>query len=273
MGNIPYTYLIGWSEFNKWYYGVRFSKTCRPSDLWVTYFTSSKHVKSFREKFGEPDILEIRKTFKTSKAARDWEKRVLIKMEVTDDDRWLNQTNNISISSESCSKASKNKSFYNNGIKEIRCIVGEEPDSFIKGRLIIHSKENKLKMGRKSHKTLAENKKANPEKYKALDAENSRKAVEARKRNIKANPEKYAEIYKQSGLKAYHTALERGTLDISHISDPEVNRETAIRRMGNGTNPFGMKSICPHCGKEGQTSAMKRWHFDNCKIVLDTFQV
>ena len=23
---------------------------------------------------------------------------------------------------------------------------------------------------------------------------------------------------------------------------------------------------CPHCGKEGQYRAMKRWHFDNCKM-------
>ena len=26
-------------------------------------------------------------------------------------------------------------------------------------------------------------------------------------------------------------------------------------------------SSCPHCGKEGQYRAMKRWHFDNCKYV------
>lgn len=25
-------------------------------------------------------------------------------------------------------------------------------------------------------------------------------------------------------------------------------------------------SSCPHCGKEGQYRAMKRWHFDNCKM-------
>ena len=25
------------------------------------------------------------------------------------------------------------------------------------------------------------------------------------------------------------------------------------------------RSICPHCNKEGQSRAMKRWHFDNCR--------
>lgn len=27
----------------------------------------------------------------------------------------------------------------------------------------------------------------------------------------------------------------------------------------------GKKVICPHCGKQGGISAMKYWHFDNCK--------
>jgi hypothetical protein len=25
------------------------------------------------------------------------------------------------------------------------------------------------------------------------------------------------------------------------------------------------KILCPHCGKEGQLTNMKRWHFDKCK--------
>lgn len=33
----------------------------------------------------------------------------------------------------------------------------------------------------------------------------------------------------------------------------------------NGTHNTQTISICPHCQKEGQKRAMKRWHFDNCK--------
>lgn len=33
-----------------------------------------------------------------------------------------------------------------------------------------------------------------------------------------------------------------------------------------------MKNLkCPHCGRAGGASAMKRWHFDNCKYKKDTF--
>lgn len=54
----PYTYHIAWTSIDKHYYGVRYAKNCHPSDLWQTYFTSSKHVKNTRERYGEPDIIE-----------------------------------------------------------------------------------------------------------------------------------------------------------------------------------------------------------------------
>jgi ribosomal protein L37AE/L43A len=87
-----YTYLIGWSKYDKWYYGVRYSKYAHPSDLWKTYFTSSQYVKEFREKHGEPDIIQIRKTFNDAKSAKDWENRVLKRMNVTSNNKWLNKT-------------------------------------------------------------------------------------------------------------------------------------------------------------------------------------
>ena len=40
-------------------------------------------------------------------------------------------------------------------------------------------------------------------------------------------------------------------------------------RVTNGTNPFLKQFrktvVCPHCGKTGDNSIMKRWHFDNCR--------
>lgn len=48
--HLTYTYLIGWSNHNKWYYGRRTAKNCHPNEFWKTYFTSSKYVKEFRKK-------------------------------------------------------------------------------------------------------------------------------------------------------------------------------------------------------------------------------
>lgn len=61
----PYTYLIGWSNLNKYYYGVRYKKDCEPNDLWVLYFTSSQEVQEYRAIYGDPDVIQVRKTFKT----------------------------------------------------------------------------------------------------------------------------------------------------------------------------------------------------------------
>ena len=88
---VPYTYLIGWTEHRKFYYGVRYGSGCHPSDLWKTYFTSSKKVKEHRELFGEPDVIQARKVFTRSEDARSWETRVLQRMKVVKREDFLNE--------------------------------------------------------------------------------------------------------------------------------------------------------------------------------------
>lgn len=85
-----YTYLIGWTHLQKFYYGVRFSDSAHVTDLWKVYFTSSKHVKRFRADNGEPDVIQIRRVFKTKQAAIDWESKVLRRLKVRENTRWLN---------------------------------------------------------------------------------------------------------------------------------------------------------------------------------------
>ncbi len=86
----PFTYHIAWSDQDIHYYGARYKNGCSPEDLWVTYFTSSKHVHAFREEYGEPDIVEVRKTFSTKEEAIEWEQKVLKRLKVKKNDKWLN---------------------------------------------------------------------------------------------------------------------------------------------------------------------------------------
>ena len=74
--NTPFTYLIGWSALNKWYYGCRYRNGCHPTDLWTTYFTSSNEVKQFRKEHGEPDVIQVRHTFSSNQKAKIWEAKV-----------------------------------------------------------------------------------------------------------------------------------------------------------------------------------------------------
>lgn len=90
----PYTYLIGWSAHNTYYYGVEYADTIKianPSNLWKTYFTSSKYVTEARIKFGEPDIIQIRKVFSSKQDAQMWEQRVILKSKLYLKDNFLNK--------------------------------------------------------------------------------------------------------------------------------------------------------------------------------------
>ena len=95
MLTIPYTYLIGWPEHNRWYYGVRYAEGCNPSDLWVTYFTSSKDVAKFVLEHGEPTHKQIRKTFSDVMAARLWETKALKRLQVTKKEYWINKNDRM----------------------------------------------------------------------------------------------------------------------------------------------------------------------------------
>jgi hypothetical protein len=93
----PYTYLIRWTKLNISYYGVRYSQDCDPSDLWNPYKTSSQHVADFIAKHGDPDVIEVRKTFIDVSVAQNWEYKVLRRIKAVSNNRWLNRTDNKSI--------------------------------------------------------------------------------------------------------------------------------------------------------------------------------
>jgi hypothetical protein len=99
MEYLPYTYLIGWTNLNKWYYGAEYGMKkipcANPENLWKTYFTSSKVVEFFRKNHGEPDVIQVRKIFNIGSTEQrmensiTWEKRVLFYINIVQD-KWLN---------------------------------------------------------------------------------------------------------------------------------------------------------------------------------------
>ena len=112
----PYTYLIGWTNKNKWYYGSRYCKSADPIELFnpnhkTPYLTSSKIVKDFILENGMPDVIQIRKTFKSPKDSRRWEAQVLKRINAKANPKFLNRHNG---SDEFCwsgphSKSTKDK--------------------------------------------------------------------------------------------------------------------------------------------------------------------
>jgi len=91
----PFTYFIMWKSTNMKYYGVRYAKkrggVANPSQLWKTYFTSSKHVKEYRKIYGEPDIVLVHREFNNAEEARCFEEKYLIKTKAKYKQDWLNK--------------------------------------------------------------------------------------------------------------------------------------------------------------------------------------
>jgi hypothetical protein len=89
--HIPYTYRITHIPSGKHYYGARYAAECHPSDLFVTYFTSSKVVARLIEQDGvDAFFCEIRKVFIIPQDCTTWERKVLSRLKVVTSNNWLN---------------------------------------------------------------------------------------------------------------------------------------------------------------------------------------
>lgn len=191
----PYTYLIGWTKIGQYYYGVRYAKGCHPDDFWKEYFTSSQYVSDLRKSFGEPDVIQIRKTFDTAEKAIEWENKVIRRLALHKQENFLNRcaypamspevmktrqgTKGMTLGpmSESHKKKlseirkgkkkpegflkgnqnTKGKSWYTDGVNNLMLSPEDSiPDGFTKGRTY----KSTEKMGRKKGKTMSEESKS-----------------------------------------------------------------------------------------------------------------
>lgn len=94
---LPYAYLLKFThpqtKENEYYYGIQYGKNAHPENLWVTYFTSSKHVKYRIKIYGKECFsYMIRRTFHNAKMACIWEEKILRRMKVFNDPKWINKT-------------------------------------------------------------------------------------------------------------------------------------------------------------------------------------
>lgn len=92
----PFTYVIRFPRLNQAYYGVRYAKGCKPKDLGSTYFSSSKIV--MRKLKQDPTaVFEVRKIFDDPKKACLHETKVLKRLDVRANPKFLNRHNNDGI--------------------------------------------------------------------------------------------------------------------------------------------------------------------------------
>lgn len=89
----PYTYVIRFPSLNQLYYGVRYGANCHPSELGVGYKSSSNLVKHLL--IENPDaVFIVRKIFDDVDKAKQWETRVLTRINAAKHPAFLNKQNN-----------------------------------------------------------------------------------------------------------------------------------------------------------------------------------
>lgn len=84
----PYVYLLTWPT--AFYIGARWADGCDPSDLWVTYFSSSQYVKAHRASHGEPVVTLLGK-FATAEETLLFENTYIVMFGGPDNPHCLNK--------------------------------------------------------------------------------------------------------------------------------------------------------------------------------------
>lgn len=176
-----YTYLIGWKNLNKWYYGVKYSKDADPKLFWKEYFTSSLVVESVRRENGEPDVIQIRKVFGDQDKARRWEHKVLRRLKVVVNDKWLNRTDNICFDSKLMSDIGKTKTGEKNNF------YGKNHSDEYKTKMSIKQKSLMTEEKRKKISEAIKRKHANGEYKHIYNEETSKKISDSNKGQVPWN--------------------------------------------------------------------------------------
>jgi 5-methylcytosine-specific restriction endonuclease McrA len=78
--------------------------------------------------------------------------------------------------------------------------------------------------------------------------------------------------YKKPKSEKHREAIKQARLAAPARSEETKNKLRIAAQLSDKFTANYTKATCPHCLKEGQTTAMRRWHFSNCKVgkeVLD----
>lgn len=293
----PYVYFIGWSHLNIYYIGCKYGikNPSHPSQFWVTYFTSSKLVKKFREVNGEPDIIRIEKTFTDAMKCLAYEYKLLVRMNSVKDPRFLNKSTageKFMIDHHTEKTREKLRIAW-----KTRAPMSEETRQKISisltGRIRPPTPEEtrqKMSISAKNKPPITEetrqkmsisqqNRPSFSEETRQKIGTAAKNAKEKRRSTYRNWSEEKREKYRLSRPPTSEETRQKISVASKNISDAtrlkmsisQQNRppfsEKTRQKLSDAAKSIKRPEItCPHCNKIGTGIGMYRWHFDNCKF-------
>ena len=195
-------------------------------------------VKEYREKYGEPDVVEVRQTFPTDTLAREWEEKILVKMNAAKSSKWLNKKN---------------------GDRKWCCSS--------------HSEETKLKISKqvKKNRWSEEHRESHPSPLKGrsqkkedvekrIAPQRGRKHSEER---IQKNRESHIGIKYPPRTEEYREKLRN--LMIGRVFSPSHLENVSIANRERSK----IRCSCVYCQKEIDINNFLRWHGEKCRTKMN----
>jgi hypothetical protein len=281
---IPFTYRVTHIPSGTWYYGVRYAEGCHPNDLFISYFTSSARISKLLSEDG-PDAFttEIRRTFQSKEAAIKWEHRVLRK--ILGWEKCLNQSAFPAVSPEARAKGNRKKAeiqesgmtiFQQAGMKWKQKLDLVDPNTGLTYREMRRQRYNQSLDKNNTRYVFRSD--ISGDKNPAKREDVRKKISDTLKERIASGEvvpwptgKKLEYVSKRmkgnnlvEGMKWYNDGQKDYRLlptDPSTSSLKEGRLFSAVRGK-----KYDMVR-CPHCNTEGSGGNMKRYHFENCKLI------
>jgi hypothetical protein len=242
-----YVYRITNKILNKHYYGVRSSDIEPKLDLGTKYFSSSTDSDFIKDQKTHPENFK----YKIVRICETKEKALELEIK-------LHAKFNVGI----------NESFYNR--------AKQTSTSFdvtgVTGRKLSPESKQKMSEAKQNMSPKTRQKMSKAKKGKEHTPEHKQKISEAQKGKEHSDETKLKMSEAHKGKK--HSDETKQKLSEAKLGEnnPMFGKEFSPEHKqklseANKGVPQGPQEIvqCPHCGKEGGISNMKRWHFDNCK--------
>ena len=266
----PYTYLLLFKPTKQVYYGVSYAnskKVAHPSQLWNTYFTSSRIIKQLITEHGVDSFdFQIRNTFTSAEAALAWERKILKNFDAKNNPKWLNLSNGTHayctvVSPETRLKisiANKGKIISDESKKNRSArMMGDKNPMY--GKISAFSGRKHTQESIDKQRAFRTGRKVSDETKQKLSKINKGKSYEERH-----GVEKAAELRKSRAESNRRRKVSDSTKALMSLAHKNRSPETRKKLSDKAKNRPQIK--CPHCNISGGKPQMMQWHFDNCKM-------